>query len=74
MIRDPDTLDAFLDSVRRFVKERLVPAENTVDETDDIPEGIVADMKAMGLFGLTVPESYGGLGLTMEEEALVMFE
>ncbi|MGM9491129.1 acyl-CoA dehydrogenase family protein [Ideonella sp. YS5] len=74
MIRDPDTLKALLDSVRRFVKERLVPAENTVAETDEIPEDIVADMKAMGLFGLTVPESYGGLGVTMEEEALVMFE
>lgn len=74
MIRDPDTLNAFLDSLRRFVKERLVPAEHTVAETDEIPEDIVADMKAMGLFGLTIPESYGGLGLTMEEEALVMFE
>jgi acyl-CoA dehydrogenase len=74
MIRDPDTLAAFLDSVRRFVKERLVPAENTVADTDEIPDDIVADMKAMGLFGLTIPESYGGLGLTMEEEALVMFE
>ena len=74
MIRDPDTLAAFLDSVRRFVKERLVPAENTVADTDEIPEDIVADMKAMGLFGLTIPESYGGLGLTMEEESLVMFE
>ena len=74
MIRDQDTLTALLDSVRRFVTERLVPAENTVAETDEIPEDIVADMKAMGLFGLTVPENYGGLGLTMEEEALVMFE
>jgi acyl-CoA dehydrogenase len=74
MIRDQDTLTAFLDTVRRFVKERLVPAENTVAEADEIPEDIVADMKAMGLFGLTIPESYGGLGLTMEEEALVMFE
>jgi len=74
MIRDQDTLTALLDSVRRFVKERLIPAENTVAETDQIPEDIVADMKAMGLFGLTVPENYGGLGLTMEEEALVMFE
>lgn len=74
MIRDPDTLNAFLDTVRRFVQERLVPAENLVAETDEIPADIVADMKAMGLFGLTVPEEYGGLGLTMEEESLVMFE
>jgi acyl-CoA dehydrogenase len=74
MIRDPDITEALLDSVRRFVKERLVPAEHIVADTDEIPPGIVADMKAMGLFGLTVPESYGGLGLTMEEESLVMFE
>ena len=74
MIRDPEITQAFLESVRIFVKERLVPAENQVAETDEIPADIVADMKAMGLFGLTVPEEYGGLGVTMEEEALVMFE
>jgi acyl-CoA dehydrogenase len=74
MIRDTDTLTALLDTVRRFVRERLVPAEEIVAETDTIPADIVRDMKAMGLFGLTIPESYGGLGLTMEEEALVMIE
>ncbi|WP_280153957.1 acyl-CoA dehydrogenase family protein [Piscinibacter sp. XHJ-5] len=74
MIRDPDTLTALLDTVRRFVRERLVPAEELVAETDAIPDDIVRDMKAMGLFGLTIPEGYGGLGLTMEEEARVMIE
>jgi acyl-CoA dehydrogenase len=74
MIRDPETMEALLDSVRRFVRERLVPAEDTVAESDAIPEDIVADMKALGLFGLTIPDAWGGLGLTMEEEALVMFE
>jgi acyl-CoA dehydrogenase len=74
MIRDPETLTALLDTVRRFVRERLAPAEEIVAETDAIPADIVRDMKAMGLFGLTIPESYGGLGLTMEEEALVMIE
>ncbi|NRF67674.1 acyl-CoA dehydrogenase family protein [Aquincola sp. S2] len=74
MIRDNDVMNALLDSVRRFVRERLVPAEDIVAETDAIPEDIVRDMKTLGLFGLTVPESYGGLGLTMEEEALVMIE
>jgi len=74
MIRDPETLNALLDAVRRFVRERLVPAEEAVAETDAIPADIVRDMKELGLFGLTIPESYGGLGLTMEEEALVMFE
>ena len=72
MIRDPQTLDALLDTVNRFVRERLVPAESQVAETDEIPEDIVADMKAMGLFGLTIPEAYGGLALTMEEEVMVM--
>jgi acyl-CoA dehydrogenase len=52
MIRDQDTLTALLDSVRRFVRERLVPAEEIVAETDVIPAVIVRDMKAMGLFGL----------------------
>jgi len=74
MIRDPDTLNALLDSVRRFVNERLIPAENEVAETDHIPDAIVAEMKELGLFGLTIPEAYGGLQLTMEEEALAMIE
>jgi len=72
VIHDPDTLNALLDSVERFVRERLVPAEHVVQETDEIPEDIVAEMKELGLFGLTIPEEYGGLGLTMEEEALVI--
>jgi acyl-CoA dehydrogenase len=74
MIRDPVTLQALLDSVAQFVRKRLVPAEAVVEETDEIPPDIVADMKALGLFGLTIPESYGGLGLTMEEEVRVLFE
>jgi len=74
MIRDPELLTALLDTVGRFVRERLVPAEEIVAETDAIPADIVRDMKTMGLFGLTIPESYGGLGLTMEEESLVMIE
>ncbi|MBO9641918.1 MAG: acyl-CoA dehydrogenase family protein [Pseudacidovorax sp.] len=72
MIRDPDTLAQLLDSVNRFVRERLVPAEAEVAETDEIPPALVQEMKALGLFGLTVPEEYGGLGLTMEEETEVM--
>ncbi len=74
MIRDPETLNALLDSVSRFVRERLVPAENEVAETDQIPPAIVEEMKRLGLFGLTIPEAYGGLELSMEEEALVMIE
>lgn len=74
MIRDPETLELLLAGVRRFVRERLVPNEHRVAETDAIPEEIVGEMRALGLFGLSLPEAYGGLGLTMEEEVRVAFE
>ncbi|NMG17596.1 acyl-CoA dehydrogenase family protein [Aromatoleum bremense] len=74
MIRDQETLTLLLDTLSRFVRERLVPAENLVAETDEIPPDIVAEMRDLGLFGLCIPEQYGGLGLTMEEEVLVAFE
>ena len=74
MIRDPDILEALLDSVRRFVRDRLVPAENEVAETDEIPESIVQEMRELGLFGMTIPEKFGDLELTMEEECRVLFE
>ena len=56
MIRDPQTLEALLDAVNRFVRERLVPNEALVSETDEVPDDIVREMKELGLFGLTVPE------------------
>lgn len=74
MIRDPETLEALLASVRRFVRERLVPAEREVAETDEVPPPIVQAMRELGLFGLAIPEAYGGLGLTMEEEVRLLFE
>jgi len=74
MIRDPEILNLLLDSVRRFVREQLVPAEKLVDETDEIPSTIVDGMKELGLFGMTIPDEYGGLALTMEEEVRVVFE
>ncbi|MBO9482924.1 acyl-CoA dehydrogenase family protein [Salinisphaera sp. G21_0] len=74
MIRDQETLDQLLDSIARFVQGRLVPAEAQVAEQDEIPEAIIREMKELGLFGLTIPEEFGGLGLTMEEEALVAME
>ncbi|MDR2259612.1 MAG: acyl-CoA dehydrogenase family protein [Azoarcus sp.] len=74
MIRDQETLNLLIDTVARFVRERLVPAEEVIAETDEIPADIVAEMRDLGLFGLSTPEEYGGLGLTMEEEVLVAFE
>lgn len=63
-----------IDTVTRFVRERLIPAEEEVVATDRIPEPIVDAMREIGLFGLTVPEDFGGFGLTMEEEVDVTFE
>lgn len=74
MIRDDETLNLLLDAISRFVRERLVPAEEHVAQTDEIPADIVAEMRELGLFGLSIPEQYGGLGLTMEEEVLVAFD
>lgn len=74
MIRDQETLNILLDTLSRFVRERLVPQEALVAETDAIPDALVSEMKELGLFGLSIPEQYGGMGLTMEEEVLATFE
>ncbi|MGH1472642.1 MAG: acyl-CoA dehydrogenase family protein [Cellvibrionaceae bacterium] len=74
MIRDQEFLNQILDTVSRFVRERLVPLEAQVAEESKIPDDIVQEMKELGFFGLTIPEEYGGMGLTMEEEVLVAFE
>jgi len=74
MIRDQETLNLLLASISRFVRERLIPNENEVAETDTIPPALIAEIRELGLFGLSIPEAYGGLALTMEEEVRVAFE
>jgi acyl-CoA dehydrogenase len=74
MALDRDTLDDLIDTIRRYVNERLIPSEDRVAAEDRVPDEIAAEMKDMGFFGLTIPEEYGGLGLTMTEEVLVGFE
>ncbi|WP_353198993.1 acyl-CoA dehydrogenase family protein [Sandarakinorhabdus sp.] len=69
---DAETFGLLKDQLARYVDERLIPAEDAVEEGDDIPADIVAEFKAMGLFGLSIPESHGGLGLTMAEEAALV--
>ena len=74
MALDPETFDALIDTVRRFVAQRLRPLESEVEAADAIPDTIVEEMKALGLFGLSIAEDYGGLGLTMLEECRVAIE
>ncbi len=74
MIRDKEVLDHIVQTVRQFVTDQLIPKEDWVAENDRLPEDIIEQMRELGLFGLTIPEAYGGLGLTMEEEVIVAFE
>ncbi|HCP53199.1 MAG: acyl-CoA dehydrogenase [Pseudomonadaceae bacterium] len=74
MINDQETLNLLLDNLSRFVRERLMPNEAEVAENDHIPDDIIADMREMGLFGMCLPQEYGGMSLTMEEEVMVAFE
>jgi acyl-CoA dehydrogenase len=74
MIRDPESFQEFLAQIRRFVRVELVPREVEVAQTDRIPDAAADGLRALGLFGMSIPESHGGLGMTMEEEALVALE
>jgi acyl-CoA dehydrogenase len=74
MALDLETRQQLIETVRRFVTEVCVPNEARVAEENRMPEEIVQQMRELGLFGLSIPEEYGGLGLTLEEEALVILE
>lgn len=74
MAFDAELRTQLIDTVRRFVTEKCMPLEAQVAEDDAMPQSIVDEMKALGLFGLAVPEAYGGLDLDMETECLVAFE
>jgi acyl-CoA dehydrogenase len=69
---DAETFALLEATVARFVAERLLPAEDEVEETDEVPPQLVEEMRALGLFGLSIPEEYGGLGLGLEQEARLM--
>ena len=69
-----ETLELLKQTVRRFVRDDLIPAEEDVEEHDRIPEPIIQQLKSLGLFGMTIPEEYGGLGLSLFEEVSIVFE
>jgi acyl-CoA dehydrogenase len=73
-MQDSEITAQLLDAIRRFVNERLIPLEAKVSEEDAIPAEALAEMAALGLFGLSIPEEFGGLGLSMEDECRAMFE
>jgi len=71
---DPETLNQLILTIRKFVDERLIPLEAQVSEEDAIPEEVVQEMRELGLFGLTIPQEFGGIGLNTYEECKVVME
>ncbi|WP_247710758.1 acyl-CoA dehydrogenase family protein [Qipengyuania aestuarii] len=69
---DQDTFEQFHEQLERYVRERLIPAEKDMIEHDKVPDDILSEMKDMGLFGLTVPEDFGGAGLNITQYAKVV--
>jgi acyl-CoA dehydrogenase len=68
---DDETFQQLRDMIQRFVTERLVPNESRLEIEDEVPEEIVAEMRELGLFGLTIPIEYGGIGLNVRQETQI---
>ena len=64
---DADVFDQFIDQLKRYVRDRLLPAEAQVIADDRIPDDLLAEMRDMGLFGLTMPVEYGGSGMNVSQ-------
>jgi acyl-CoA dehydrogenase len=64
---DDDTFQVFIEQLRRYVRERLVPAEDEVIAAKRVPEEIIEEMRQMGLFGITIPQEYGGSGMNTSQ-------
>lgn len=69
---DDDIFSQLLDTVERFTRDVLIPNERRVEDEDDIPAEVVAAMRDLGLFGLSIPQDHGGLGLSMTQEIAVV--
>lgn len=71
MALDQESFQMMHDTVERYVRERLQPLEQTVEDTYEVPAVVIAEMREMGLFGLSLPEEYGGIGLSMTQECQI---
>jgi len=64
---DADIYEAFIEQLQRYVRERLIPAEEQLEELGRVPDDIPAEMREMGLFGVTMPEEFGGAGMNVSQ-------
>src|SRR5438552_13989398 len=74
LLEKTDEQRAITDMVRQFVDEQIIPNAEHYDHEDEFPEPIVEQMKELGLFGVTIPEDYGGLGLDLTTYAMIVEE
>ena len=74
MIRDPQAFERYLSRLRHFVRNRLVPREVEVESLNEVPADLVDEMAQIGLFGFSIPEVYGGAGMSTEELVLAAIE
>lgn len=74
MIRNPKEFSSFLESLQKYCKDKLIPREAEVELLDEVSTDIVRDMAEFGLFGFSIPEAYGGFGMTTEELVLAAME
>src|SRR2546422_9157023 len=73
-IEKTDEQKAITEMVRRFADEQILPNAGHYDHEDSFPEPIVEQMKELGLFGVTIPEEYGGMGLDLTTYAMIVEE
>jgi acyl-CoA dehydrogenase len=71
---DADVFAQVRTAVRELVRERVVPLEEQIEETDAVPDELRRAAADMGLFGYALPEEFGGLGVTMSEDVQLAFE
>ena len=71
---DDASFDQIRTAVRRFVRERVLPREEEIEETDAIPDDLRAAAAELGLFGYALPEAYGGAGVTVAQDVRLAFE
>lgn len=74
MSLDQVSFSIILDTIKKFVDNKLIPREEEVSDTNKIPEDIIKEMQRLGLFGISIPNEYGGSNLSMEQEVMLTFE